>query len=142
MSVFEPIDYMQQLEARYGTEGVRSFFRLYVVPGMVHTSGGPATDQYDALSALVGWVEHRRYGQLPSRAVWLAIVAGVFFAGDLLAWHHAVDQVGADEHRAPRLAGTEVLDLHPQHRAGGVGLPHEAGRHRGVGHGVRHRSRP
>ena len=45
--------------------------------------------------ALVGWLEHRRYGPLPSRAVRLAIVAGVFFAGDLLAWHHAVDQVGA-----------------------------------------------
>ncbi len=43
----------------------------------------------------VGWWEHRRYGALPSRAVWLAIVAGVFFAGDLLAWHHAVDVVGA-----------------------------------------------
>jgi drug/metabolite transporter (DMT)-like permease len=45
--------------------------------------------------AFVGWLEHRRYGPLPSRAVRLAIVAGVFFAGDLLAWHHAVDQVGA-----------------------------------------------
>jgi drug/metabolite transporter (DMT)-like permease len=45
--------------------------------------------------ALVGWLEHRRYGPLPSRALWLAIIAGVFFAGDLLAWHHAVDQVGA-----------------------------------------------
>ena len=45
--------------------------------------------------ALVGWMEHRRYGPLPSRTVWLAILAGVFFAGDLLAWHHAVDQVGA-----------------------------------------------
>jgi len=45
--------------------------------------------------ALVGWLERRRYGPLPSRTVWLAIIAGVFFAGDLLAWHHAVDQVGA-----------------------------------------------
>jgi len=45
--------------------------------------------------ALVGVVEQRRYGPLPSRTVWLAIIAGVFFAGDLLAWHHAVDQVGA-----------------------------------------------
>ena len=45
--------------------------------------------------ALVGWVEHRRYGPLPWRAVWLAVIAGVFFAGDLLSWHHAVDQVGA-----------------------------------------------
>lgn len=45
--------------------------------------------------ALVGWYEHRRYGALPSRAVWLAVIAGVFFAGDLLSWHHAVDAVGA-----------------------------------------------
>ncbi len=45
--------------------------------------------------ALVGWLERRRYGPLPSRSVWLAIIAGVFFAGDLLTWHHAVDQVGA-----------------------------------------------
>ena len=45
--------------------------------------------------ALVGWYEHRRLGALPSRAVWLAILAGVFFAGDLLSWHHAVDAVGA-----------------------------------------------
>src|SRR4029079_18705718 len=44
---------------------------------------------------LVGWLEHRRYGPLPSRAVRLALIAGVFFAADLLAWHHAVDQVGA-----------------------------------------------
>ena len=45
--------------------------------------------------ALVGWWEHRRYGALPSRAVWLAVIAGLFFAGDLLSWHHAVDAVGA-----------------------------------------------
>lgn len=45
--------------------------------------------------ALVGWYEHRRFGALPSRAVWLAVLAGVFFAGDLLSWHHAVDAVGA-----------------------------------------------
>jgi drug/metabolite transporter (DMT)-like permease len=45
--------------------------------------------------ALVGWYEHRRHGALPRRAVLLAIVAGVFFAGDLLSWHHAVDAVGA-----------------------------------------------
>jgi drug/metabolite transporter (DMT)-like permease len=45
--------------------------------------------------ALVGWYEHRRYGALPRRAVWLAVIAGVFFAGDLLSWHHAVDAVGA-----------------------------------------------
>lgn len=34
-----------------------TFARFYPVPGMNHCSGGPATDQFDALSALVAWVE-------------------------------------------------------------------------------------
>jgi pimeloyl-ACP methyl ester carboxylesterase len=33
------------------------FARLFFVPGMGHSRGGPATDQYDALGALVDWVE-------------------------------------------------------------------------------------
>ena len=33
------------------------FVRLYEVPGMGHCSGGPATDQFDAVTALVAWVE-------------------------------------------------------------------------------------
>jgi len=45
--------------------------------------------------ALVGWYEHRRYGPLPHRATRLAVIAGLFFAADLLSWHHAVDAVGA-----------------------------------------------
>lgn len=31
--------------------------RLYLVPGMNHCSGGPATDQFDLLTPLVRWVE-------------------------------------------------------------------------------------
>ena len=34
-----------------------NFARFFRVPGMGHCSGGPATDQFDALSALVSWVE-------------------------------------------------------------------------------------
>lgn len=33
------------------------FARFYRVPGMGHCSGGPATDQFDLLTALVNWVE-------------------------------------------------------------------------------------
>ncbi len=33
------------------------FVRLFPVPGMAHCGGGPATDQFDAFDALVGWVE-------------------------------------------------------------------------------------
>ncbi len=38
--------------------------RLFLVPGMNHCSGGPATDRFDALSALEAWVER---GEAPER---------------------------------------------------------------------------
>jgi drug/metabolite transporter (DMT)-like permease len=47
------------------------------------------------LLALVAWAEHGRYGGLPWTTVRLAAVAGLFFAGDLLFWHHAIEAVGA-----------------------------------------------
>ena len=34
-----------------------NFARFYRVPGMLHCSGGPATDQFDMLTPLVNWVE-------------------------------------------------------------------------------------
>jgi len=40
-----------------------NFARFFRVPGMGHCSGGPATDQFDALTALVSWVEQ---GQAPA----------------------------------------------------------------------------
>ena len=47
------------------------------------------------LLGLVAWLEHRRYGGLPGRTIRLALLAGVFFAGDLTFWHHAIAAVGA-----------------------------------------------
>ena len=47
------------------------------------------------LLGLVAWLEHRRFGGLPARTVRLALLAGVFFAGDLTFWHHAIGAVGA-----------------------------------------------
>jgi len=40
------------------------FVRVFPVPGMTHCSGGPATDQYDCLTAIVDWVER---GTAPER---------------------------------------------------------------------------
>jgi drug/metabolite transporter (DMT)-like permease len=39
--------------------------------------------------------EDRRLGPLPRRTRQLAALAGVFFAVDLVLWHHAIEQVGA-----------------------------------------------
>lgn len=35
-----------------------AFARLYLVPGMLHGAGGPSLAKFDALSALVAWVEN------------------------------------------------------------------------------------
>ncbi|HUG46911.1 MAG TPA: DMT family transporter [Candidatus Limnocylindria bacterium] len=40
-------------------------------------------------------LERRRLGPLPRRAQKLAVLAGAFFAADLLFWHHSIDAVGA-----------------------------------------------
>ena len=60
------------LNTRYGGDaGV--FTRLFSVPGMGHSRGGPATDQFDGLSALVAWVEQ---GTAPESMVATARGAG------------------------------------------------------------------
>ncbi len=49
------------------------------------------------LPVLVGvaWLERRRFGPMPIATIRIAAVAGVFFAGDLTFWHHAIEAVGA-----------------------------------------------
>jgi drug/metabolite transporter (DMT)-like permease len=44
---------------------------------------------------VLAWLEDRRYGRRPARARRLAIPAGIFFAADLIFWHHAIQDVGA-----------------------------------------------
>ncbi len=56
---------------------------------------------------LVAMLERRRYGPMSRRTISLAVIAGVFFAGDLLTWHHAVDAVGAG--LATVIANMQVL---------------------------------
>jgi drug/metabolite transporter (DMT)-like permease len=45
--------------------------------------------------AAVAYLERRRFGPMPAQTVGLALLAGVFFAGDLTSWHHAIQYVGA-----------------------------------------------
>jgi drug/metabolite transporter (DMT)-like permease len=45
--------------------------------------------------AVLAWLERRRYGPRAPAQRRLALLAGVLFAGDLVAWHHAIDAVGA-----------------------------------------------
>lgn len=57
-SALESVDYYQRLLVNNGgTAATRGWARLFLIPGMNHCSGGPATDSYDGLSAIVDWVE-------------------------------------------------------------------------------------
>jgi hypothetical protein len=60
-SVLDTLDYYERMSAANGgAEQVRQWSRLYIVPGMGHCGGGPeALDNFDALSAIVQWVEQQ-----------------------------------------------------------------------------------
>jgi hypothetical protein len=62
-SLLDTVSWFQDVQRRSG-DGARGFARLFAVPGMSHCGGGPATDQFDALGALMQWVEH---GQAPDQ---------------------------------------------------------------------------
>jgi pimeloyl-ACP methyl ester carboxylesterase len=71
-SVDDTIQWYRRFQASHGTAAV-SNARLFVVPGMNHSRGGPTTDQFDAVDALVKWVEQ---GTAPDRIVAKARGAG------------------------------------------------------------------
>ena len=59
------IDYYESVAAavnqgRMDLGQTREFYRLFMVPGMQHCSGGPGTSRFDALAALEQWVEHNQ----------------------------------------------------------------------------------
>jgi drug/metabolite transporter (DMT)-like permease len=57
--------------------------------------------------AVLAWWEDRRYGPRPLRQRAVAWAAGVFFAVDLVAWHKAIEEVGAG--LATVLGNTQVV---------------------------------
>ncbi len=59
-SALESIDYYQRLSRNNGGRAATAqWARLFLVPGMNHCAGGPATDSFDGLGAIVDWVEKR-----------------------------------------------------------------------------------
>ena len=55
-SINDTINWWNQVNAANNSTA-DSFTRVFAVPGMNHCAGGPATDQFDAFTALVDWVE-------------------------------------------------------------------------------------
>jgi pimeloyl-ACP methyl ester carboxylesterase len=56
VSIKDTLRWYDAMNAQMGSNA-QDFARMYVVPGMAHCSGGPATDSFDMLAQLVDWVE-------------------------------------------------------------------------------------
>jgi feruloyl esterase len=52
------VEYYEGVTKRMGAD-TPDFFRLFMVPGMLHCGDGVGTDQFDTLGALSAWVENR-----------------------------------------------------------------------------------
>jgi len=78
-SALESIDYYQRLTRNNGgPEMTSTWARLFLVPGMNHCAGGPATDSFDGLAAIVEWVEK---SAAPSRIEASARPGTMYFPG-------------------------------------------------------------
>jgi hypothetical protein len=65
LSALDTLAWYEHLQTRSGGP-VRDWARLFMIPGMTHCAGGPATDQFDMLTAIVAWVEN---GAAPERII-------------------------------------------------------------------------
>ena len=58
-SILQPmmgVHYYEQAMSKNGPD-TKDFFRLFMVPGMAHCSGGIGTDRHDPMTAIINWVE-------------------------------------------------------------------------------------
>ncbi len=58
------VNYFSGVQQKMGD--TRDFYRLFMMPGMGHCSGGPGPNQFDKMAAITLWVEH---GQAPDAIV-------------------------------------------------------------------------
>jgi feruloyl esterase len=62
----ESVTFRSTVASRYSEKNLGDFYRLFMVPGMTHCSGGAGPDHFDALGAVVDWVEK---GHAPEKIV-------------------------------------------------------------------------
>jgi len=60
--ILQPMVGVKYFEAAVAKNGpsTTDFFRLFMVPGMSHCSGGIGTDRFDPMTALIDWVEKNK----------------------------------------------------------------------------------
>ncbi len=66
LSPYNTLQYRKELAQTMGEDALPDFYRLYMAPGMDHCGGGVGPSRFDALGALVKWVEE---GEAPTTLV-------------------------------------------------------------------------
>ncbi len=66
LSPYNTLQYRKELAETMGEDALSDFYRLFMIPGMDHCRGGPGPDQFDAVAALVKWVEE---GEAPETLI-------------------------------------------------------------------------
>jgi feruloyl esterase len=74
ISAESSIGYYEAVAEAAGRTRIDDFFRLFLIPGVHHCGGGPGPVEFDALTALEGWVEQ---GRAPEELVASRWTAGV-----------------------------------------------------------------
>ncbi len=64
LSAFSTIEHYKAIEHK--DKDLRSYVRLYLLPGVLHFQGGPGPDQADWIKVITGWVEKN---EAPERVV-------------------------------------------------------------------------
>lgn len=96
-SAYESADYQARVNAAHGDRAAARFVRTFLVPGMNHCQGGPTTDDFDGLSALVDWVENER---APERIVARGSTAMPGIERPLCPWPRIARYRGGDPAKA------------------------------------------
>jgi hypothetical protein len=64
ISALNSVNYFESVQAKMGDTS--SFYRLFMIPGMEHCTGGPGASNFDHMQVMVRWVED---GMAPDRIV-------------------------------------------------------------------------
>jgi feruloyl esterase len=101
ISAQNSIDYYESVVKRFGNaKQVDEFYRLFMVPGMMHCQGGAgATDQFDSVAAIENWVEK---GQAPDQILASHTANGVIDRSRPLCPYPQVAQLQGDFEVAKR----------------------------------------
>src|SRR4029079_988527 len=96
LGILEPCARRPRLAALIGATCI-SFSGVFYLYAAVSPSTGTFYRAVFGLPLLVivAFGEWRRHGPMPRPTIRLAAIAGLFFTGDLMFWHHAIEAVGA-----------------------------------------------